>query len=60
MNKFFIGLFVAAFVCGVLFLCGATAEAGVVNCVTVPATPLIANPLWDIAMLVIVVISIFL
>ena len=30
-HKFFIGFFIAAFVCGILFLCGATAEAGVLG-----------------------------
>ena len=31
MSRFFVGFFIAAFVCGVLFLCGATAEAGVLG-----------------------------
>ena len=55
-QKFFIGLMVAC----ILAVCSGVAEAGVVDCVAVPTAQLIAKPLWDIAMLVIVVISIFL
>jgi len=56
MNKFFIGLMIAC----VLAICGGVAEAGVLDCVAVPTAQLVAKPLWDIAMLVIVVISLFL
>jgi len=60
MHKFFIGFFVAVFVCSFMLTCGGVAEAGVLDCVAVPPAQLVAKPLWDIAMLVIVVISLFL
>jgi hypothetical protein len=61
-RKFFIGFFIAAFVCGIIFLCGATAEAGVlgsfpnIQC----ATPVLVKPIINFVIILITVAAIFL
>ena len=62
MNRFFIGFFVAAFVCGVLFLCGGVAEASMlgsfphIQC----AAPVLVKPIAHFIVLLVTVAAIFL
>jgi len=42
-----------------LLLCAGLAEAGVVDCVSVPTVQFITKPLWDVVMIIIVAISLF-
>jgi len=64
MNKFCIGLFVAAFVCGIMLICGATAEASMlgsiseIQCTAAPS--LITHPFINFVMLVITLAALFL
>ena len=61
-QKFFIGFFIAAFVCGVLFLCGATAEASVLG--SLPdiqcAAPVLVKPIVNFVIILITVAAFFL
>ena len=62
MSRFFVGFFIAAFVCGIIFLCGATAEASVlgsfpnIQC----ATPVLAKPITNFVIIFITVAAFFL
>jgi hypothetical protein len=62
MNKFYVGFFIAAFVCGIMFLCGATAEAGVlgsfpnIQC----AAPILVKPVVNFVIVLITVAAFFL
>jgi len=62
-QKFYIGFFIAAFVCGVLFLCGVTAEAGVLGSfpdIQCAAAPVLVKPIVNFAIILITVAAIFL
>ena len=62
MNRFFVGFFIAAFVCGIMFLCGATAEASVlgsfpdIQC----TAPVLVKPVVNFVIILITVAAIFL
>ena len=62
MNRFFVGFFIVAFVCGIIFLGGATAEASVlgsfpdIQC----ATPVLVKPVVNFVIVLITVAAIFL
>ena len=62
MNRFFVGLFIAAFVCGIMFLCGVTAEASVLG--SIPdiqcTAPVLVKPLTNFVILLITVAAVFL
>jgi len=58
-KKFFIGIFVAACLCGTLFCFGSVAEAGVIGSAPVAIAPVV-KPLAHLAMWVITAIAIFL
>ena len=63
MNRFFVGFYIAAFVCGVLFLFGATAEASTLSSVSdiQCATPVfVVKPFMHFIVLLVTVASIFL
>ena len=61
-HKFFIGFFIAAFVCGIMFICGGVAEAGVlgsfpdIQC----AAPVLVKPIVNFVIVLITVATIFL
>jgi len=62
-HKFFIGFFIAAFVCGALFLCGGVAEASMLGSIpniqcTTPV--LVVKPVMHFIVLLVTVASIFL
>ena len=61
-QKFCIGLFVAALVCGVLFCFSATAEASVLS--SIPdiqcTAPVLVKPIANVVMLLITVAALFL
>ena len=59
MYNFFVGFFVAAFVCGVLFLCGGVAEAAVMGASPAVLAPAI-HPLAHFALWVVTAIALFL
>ena len=59
MNKFCVGLFVAAFVCGLLLICGSVAEAGVMGAAPAAIAPVV-KPLAHFALWVVTAIAIFL
>ena len=59
MNKFCIGFFVAAFVCGLLVLCGGVAEAGVIGASPAAIVPAI-HPLAHLVLWVVTAITLFL
>ena len=62
MNRFFVGFFIAAFVCGVLFLCGGVAEASMpgsfpnIQC----TAPVLVKPITNFVIILITVAAIFL
>jgi len=61
-HKFFVGFFIAAFVCGIMLICGATAEASVgsfpdIQCA---AAPVLVNPIVNFVIILITVAAIFL
>ena len=62
MNKFCVGLFVAAFVCGLLFCFGTTAEASMLG--SIPdiqcAAPVLVKPIANVVILLITVAALFL
>jgi len=63
MNKFCIGFFIAAFVCGIMLICGGVAEASMlssipdIQCV---ATPAFVKPITNFVILLITVAAFFL
>ena len=61
-QKFFVGLFVAAFVCGLMFCLGGVAEAAVMG--SIPdiqcAAPVLVKPIANFVMLLITVAALFL
>jgi len=62
MNRFFVGFFIAAFVCGIIFLCGGVAEASVlgsfpnIQC----AAPVLVKPIVNFVIIFITVAAIIL
>jgi hypothetical protein len=62
MYKFCVGCFVAAFVCGLLFCFGTTAEASILG--SIPdiqcAAPVLVKPVVNVVMLLITVAALFL
>ena len=62
MNRFFVGFFIVAFICGIMFLCGGVAEASVlgsfpnIQC----AAPVLVKPLTNFVILLITVAAFFL
>ena len=62
MNKFCIGCFVAAFVCGLMFCFGGIAEASMLG--SIPdiqcAAPVLVKPIANFVMLLITVAALFL
>ena len=62
-HKFFIGFFIAAFVCGIMFLCGATAEASVLGSlpdIQCAAAPVLVKPVVNFVIVLITVAAIIL
>jgi hypothetical protein len=61
-HKFFIGFFIAAFVCGALFLCGGVAEASVLGSISdiQCAAPVLVKPIVNFVIILITVAAIFL
>jgi len=61
-QKFCIGLFVAAFVCGLLVCCGATAEASMLGSISEIqcAAPVLVKPIANFVILLITVAALFL
>ena len=59
MYQFFVGCFVAAFVCGVLFLCSGVTEAAVIGAAPAAIAPVI-KPLAHFALWVVTAITLFL
>jgi hypothetical protein len=61
-RKFLIGFFIAAFVCGIMFLCGDVAEASTLS--SFPniqcAAPVLMKPITNFVILLITVAAIFL
>ena len=61
-QKFYIGFFIAAFVCGIMFLCGGVAEASMlgsfpdIQC----AAPILVKPITNFVILLITVAAFFL
>ena len=63
MNKFCVGLLVAAFVCGGLFLCSATAEASMLGSfpnIQCAVPVLVVKPVMHFIVLLVTVAAIFL
>ena len=59
MNRFFVGFFIAAFICGIMLISGGVAEATVIGAAPAALVPVV-KPLAHFAMWVITVIAIFL
>jgi len=62
MNRFCVGLLVAAFVCGIIFLCGATAEASVLGSLPdmqCAAAPILVKPIVNFVIILITVAAFF-
>jgi hypothetical protein len=61
-QKFYIGFFIAAFVCGIMFICGGVAEASMLGSFTdiQCAAPVLVKPIVNFIVLVITVAAIFL
>ena len=59
MNRFFFGFFIAAFVCGIMLICGGVAEAAVIGVAPAALAPTV-KPLAHFALWVITAITIFL
>ena len=62
-HNFFIGFFIAAFVCGIMFLCGGVAEASVLGSITdiqCAAAPVFVKPIAHFIVLLVTVAAIFL
>ena len=59
MNKFYVGLFIAASVCGIMFCFGGVAEAGGIGAAPAAIAPVV-KPLAHVFMWVITAIAIFL
>ena len=63
MNRFFVGFFIAAFVCGIMFLCGGVAEASMLGSfpdVQCAAAPVLVKPIVNFVIILITVAAIFL
>ena len=63
MNRFFVGFFIAAFVCGIMFLCGGVAEAsmlGSIQGIQCATAPVLVKPVVNFVILLITVVAIFL
>jgi len=63
MNKFCVGCFVAAFVCGLLLCFGATAEAsmlGSISEIQSTVAPALVKPVVNVVILLITVAALFL
>jgi len=59
MYQFFVGCFVAAFVCGLMFCLGGVAEAAVIGAAPAAIAPVI-KPLAHFALWVVTAITLFL
>ena len=59
MNRFCIGFFVAAFVCGLMLCFGGVAEAGVIGVAPAAIAPVV-KPLTHFVLWVVTIASIFL
>jgi hypothetical protein len=62
MNRFFVGLFIAAFVCGIMLMCGGVAEASMLGSFTdiQCASPILVKPITNFVIILITVAAFFL
>jgi len=63
MNRFFVGFFIAAFVCGLMLCFGSVAEAGVLGSfpdIQCAAAPVLVKPIVNFVIILITVAAIFL
>ena len=63
MNRFFFGFFIAAFVCGIMLICGGVAEASMLSSISdiqCTAPVLVVKPVMHFIVLLVTVAAIFL
>ena len=63
MNRFFVGFFVATFVCGIMLIYGGVAEASVLGSfpdIQCAAAPVLVKPVVNFVIILITVAAIFL
>ena len=62
-RKFFIGFFIAAFVCGIMLICGGVAEASMLGSfpdIQCAAAPILVKPIVNFVIILITVAAFFL